>query len=315
MDNPENALFIATTRQLPAFEINTNAKLAKSKALEHAALIGRVTDRDSKIIAVRSQQELKGLINAFEKSRVELKEPILHAGRKLDTLVAGEKLALEQEFGRVSNLVKEFDDAERRRVLEEERLQRLELERIEREKQAELKRIADEQAAKEAEARKIQEEAERKVREAQEAAAALAAAAKTKAQHEAAEHARQEALKAQALREVERQKQEAELKKAAEEAAAKAALIEEKSGDAAYAAARPIEITKVDGQRQSTNWVIIVEQPFILARHHPDLVDIKPRLADIKAALNEGREIKGIRAERERVSGVRVPPERKAIDV
>lgn len=315
MDNPENSLIIASTRQLPAFEFNTNAKLAKTKALENAALIGRVTDRDSKIIAVRSQQELKGLINAFEKARVELKEPILQAGRKLDTLVASEKLALEQEFGRVSNLVKEFDDAERRRVLEEERLQREELERIERAKQAELARIAREQREREEAALRAQEESDRKVREAQEAAAALAAAAKTKSQREAAERARQEALKAQALREVERQKQEAELKKTADESAAKAALIEEKAGDEAYAAARPIEITKVAGQRQSTNWVITVEQPFVLAKFHPDLVDIKPRLADIKSALNEGREIKGIRAEREHTSGVRVLPERKAIDV
>lgn len=315
MDNPENALIIASRRDLPTFEFNTSAKLAKAKALENAALIGKVKDRDSKIIAVRAQQELKGLINSFEKARIELKEPILQAGRKLDTLVAAEKLALEQEFGRVSNLVKEFDDEERRRVLEEERLQRLELERIEREKQAELKRIADELAAKEAEARRIREEAERKAAEAQREAERLIAEAKNKQQREAAQAAKAEAMKKQEAADAERLKQEAELRKSAEEANAKAALIEEKSGDAAYAAARPIETTKVAGQRQSTNWVIIVDQPFVLAKFHPDLVDIKPRLADIKAALNEGREVKGIRAERERISSVRVPVERKVIDV
>lgn len=337
MDNPENSLIIASTRQLPAFEFNTNAKLAKTKALENAALIGRVTDRDSKIIAVRSQQELKGLINAFEKARVELKEPILQAGRKLDTLVASEKLALEQEFGRVSNLVKEFDDAERRRVLEEERLQREELERIERAKQAELARIAREQREREEAARKAQEEADRKVREAKEtaerkaksereAAEKLAREATNKKQREAAEKAlleaekraesaRIEAEKLETAAKAERARQEAILREQTTAAAAQTAAIEEKAGDAAYAAARPIEITKVAGQRQSTNWVITVEQPFVLAKFHPDLVDIKPRLADIKAALNEGREIKGIRAEREHISGVRVPLERKAIDV
>lgn len=315
MDNPETALIIASTRALPQFEFNTNAKLAKVKALEHAALIGRVTDRDSKIIAVRAQQELKGLINAFEKARTELKEPILQAGRTLDSLVFLEKLALEQEFGRVSNLVKEFDDAERRRVLEEERLQRLELERIEREKQAELKRIADEQAAKEAEARRIQEEAERKLREQQEAAAKAVRDANNKKQREAAEKLLAEAAEREKKLAEERKLQDAELARTAQEAANKAALVEEKSGDAAYAAARPIETTKVAGQRQSTNWIIVVENPFLLAKFHPDLIDIKPRLADIKAALNEGREIKGIRAERERISGVRVPPQMKAIDV
>jgi len=315
MNNPENALIIASTRQLPVFEFNTNAKLAKTKALENAALIGKVSDRDSKIIAVRAQQELKGLINAFEKSRQDLKEPILLAGRSLDTLVAAEKLALEQEFGRVSNLVKEFDDAERRRVLEEERLQRLELERIEREKQAELKRIADEQAAREAESRRIREEAERKAAEARREAERLIAEAKNKKQREAAKVAAEEARLRQEAANAERLKQDDAMAKAAQEAVAKAAVIEERSGDAAYAAARPIEITKVSGQRQSTNWVIVVEQPFLLAKFHPDLVDIKPRLADIKSALNEGREIKGIRAEREHISSVRVPLPQKAIDV
>ena len=315
MHNPENALIIASRRDLPTFEFNTNAKLAKTKALENAALIGKVTDRDSKIIAVRAQQELKGLINAFEKSRQELKEPILQTGRSLDTLVSVEKLPLEQEFGRVSNLVKEFDDAERRRVAEEERLQRLELERIEREKQAELKRIADEQAAKEVEARRIQEEADRAALEAKLAAESMANAARNQKEAAIAEAHRKEALKMQQEADAERKRQQEILSQQADAAAAKMALIEEKSGDAAYVAARPIEITKVAGQRQSTNWVITVDQPFVLAKFHPDLVDIKPRLADIKAALNEGREIKGIKAERERISSVRVPAPQKVIEV
>jgi hypothetical protein len=315
MDNPENALIIASTRQLPTFELNEHAKVAKSKALENAALIAKVTNADSKIIAVRAQQQLKGVLNDIERARKQLKEPILEAGRKLDTLCATESLELEKEFGRVSNAVKEFDDAERRRVLEEERLQREELARIEREKQAELKRIADEQAAREAEARRVQEEADRKVREAAETAAKLAAEATNKKQREAAEKARQEALRQQALAEVERQKQETILREQAAAAAAQTAAIEEKAGDAAYCAAKPIEITKVAGQRQTTNWVITVENPYLLAKFHPDLVEIKPRLADIKAALNEGREIKGIKSVKEHVSGVRVPATQKAIDV
>jgi hypothetical protein len=74
-------------------------------------------------------------------------------------------------------------------------------------------------------------------------------------------------------------------------------------------------MTKASGQRLSTNWVITVEQPFVLAKYHPDLVDIKPRLGDIKQRLNEGIEVKGIKAVRETISGVRAPVERKAIEV
>lgn len=333
----ENELIVASRRDLPVFEFNGSAKEAKEKALATAALIGKVTDRDSKIIAVRAQQELKRVLNDIEKARKALKEPLLNAGRQLDNLCATESLALEQEMGRVSNVVKEFDDAERRRVLEEERLQREELARIEAAKQAELKRIADEQAAREREAKRIQDEADRKVREVkeaaerkareeQEAADKLAREATNKKQREAAEKARMEAAqraeaarieaeKVEAAAKVERERQEAILREQAATAAAQTAAIEEKAGDASYVASRPIEITRVAGERQSTNWVITVENPYMLAKMHPDLVDIKPRLGDIKAALNEGREIKGIKAVREHVSGVRLPAEQKVINV
>lgn len=311
----DHVLILAEQPKLSPITLNQAGQAAKQSALTNAALIGKVTDRDSKIIAVRSQQELKSVISLLEKSRVELKEPALIYGRAVDTFAAREKLDLEKEFGRVSNCVKEFDDAERRRVLEEERLQREELAKIEAAKQAELKRIADEQAAREAEARRIQAEAAQRVREAEQAAAALAAVATNKRQREAAERARKEAEEKAALASADKAKQDAILAEQAKAAADKSALVEEKAGDAAYCAAKPVEITKVAGQRQSTNWNIIVEQPFVLAKYHPDLVDIKPRLADIKAALNEGREIKGIKAEREYISGVRLPPERRAIEV
>jgi DNA repair exonuclease SbcCD ATPase subunit len=337
MDNPETSLIIASTRQLPAFEFNVSAKESKEVALRNAALIAKVTDRDSKIIAVRAQQGLKKVISDIEKARKELKEPLLNAGRQLDNLCATETLELDKEFGRVSNAVKEFDDAERRRVLEEERLQRLELERIEAEKQAELKRIADKQAAREAESKRIQdaidsklreakETAERKAREEREAAEKLAREATNKKQREAAEKARTEAEKRAEIAciEAERQKALAEAEKARQDAAmsaqrakseAQAAAIEEKAGDAAYCAAKPIAITTVAGSRQLSNWVITVTQPFVLAKYRPDLVDIKPRLADIKNALNNGETIQGITAVRETTSGVRLPPERKAIEV
>lgn len=288
--NDNTSLIVGSETRLPTFQLNPAALQAKIVALEKAALIGKVTDHDSKVIAVRAQQELKSVLAGIERARKTLKEPLLQAGRQLDNLCAAESKELDMEFGRVSNCVKEFDDAERRRVMEEERLQREELARIEREKQAELDRIAREQA-----------EAERKAREAAEAAARAAAEATNKKQREAA-------AKAQA--EAQRLADEAAAK--AKETAAQTEAIEEKAGDAAYAAGKPIEITRVAGQRSVSNWAITVEQPFILAKHHPDLVDIKPRIADIKTALNEGREIRGIKAVRETTASVRLP---KPIDV
>lgn len=313
--NGNHPLAVAIPPKLPLFACNPEALAEKEDALQVAALIGKVTDRDSKIIAVRAQQELKRVISVLEKARQEAKEPLLNAGRQLDTLIATEKLPLEKEFGRVSSVVKEFDDAERRRVLEEERLQREELAKIEAAKQAELKRIADEQAAREVEARRVLEEADRKVREAQATAARLAAEATTKKQRQDALRAAEEAERQKAIADAEKARQEATLREQAATTAAQAAAVEEKAGDAAYAAARPIEATKVAGQRQSTNWIITVTNPYELAKFHPDMVNITPRLSEIKAALNEGREIRGIRAERETKSDVRLPSSHQLIEV
>lgn len=333
----EEVAIVASRRDLPTYSINAPLLLAKAAALEKSALIGKVSDADSKVLAVRAQMELKRIVNAIEKARKTEKEPLLQAGRALDNLCASESLELEKEFGRVSNVVKEFDDAERRRVMEEERLQREEIARIEREKQAEIVRIEREQKEREEAARKAQEDIDRKAREAKEladrkareereAVEKLAREATNKKEREAAEKAHLEAEqraevdrieleKLAVAMKAERERVEADLKRQSESVAAQTALIEEKAGDAAYCAAKPIEITKVAGQRQSTNWIITIEQPFVLAKYHPDLVDIKPRLGDIKQRLNEGIEVKGIKAVRETISGVRLSPERKIIEV
>ncbi len=316
MENPESAMIVASSRQLPAFEMNTWAVEAKNKALENAALIGRVKDLDSKTLAVRAQSELKRIMLLIEKTRKELKEPILEAGRKLDNLCAAETMALDKEFGRVSNLVREFDDTERRRVLEEERLQREELARIEREKQAELKRIADEQAAREAEAKRIQEEADRKVREAAEAAARLAAEATNKNQREAAEMAVKEAKRVAEEAYAEKQRQVIKLAQESAASAAQTAAVEEKAGDAAYAAARPIEITKVAGQRTTCNWEITRINDWVLLKARPDLVSkISWDTIALKDELRRGVKLPGVEAREVYTAGVKVPPERKVIDL
>lgn len=312
----ENALIVASRRDVPTFEFNGSAKEAKQKALEKSALIARVTDGDSKIVAVRAQQELKRVLNAIEKARKDLKEPLLVAGRQLDTLCATESVELEREFGRVANAVKEFDDAERRRVLEEERLQREELERIQREKEAELKRIADEQAAKEREARRIQEEVDRKARELKDAADRLLRDAANKKQREAAQKAQAEAEYQRMQAEAERQRLEADLARQNAEAAAKAQQVQEQAGDAAYVASRPVEITRVAGQVTTVDWEITSINEWTLAKARPDLVSkITFDMRALKAALSRGDKLAGVVAKEVHKAGVKLPPERKAINV
>jgi flagellar biosynthesis GTPase FlhF len=309
----ETSLVVASRRDLPVFTLNRNPD--KEAALEQAALIGKVSTRDTKIVAVRAQQALKKVISDLEKARKFWKEPLLQRGRELDTLIEREKLEPEKELARVTQEVSVFDLAERRRVEEEERLQREQVARIQRDRDAELARLAAEQAAKEAEARREQEEADRKAREAQQAAAALAAAATTKAQQEAAQQAQEKATKALGAAFEVKQAQDARIEALAAQTAALAQQIDEKAADAAYVAARPIEATHVAGQRKATGWKIEIVDVYMLAKFRPDLVEFKPKLGEIKACLNDGQEIRGIKAEREYTSGVRLAPERKAIDV
>ncbi len=222
---------------------------------------------------------------------------------------------LEKEYGRLTNALSEFQLAEQRRVQEEERLQREEIARIEREKQAELKRIADEQAAREAEARRVQAEIDRKAREAQEAAAALVREATNKKQRAEAEKAAAEAKKLADAAFVERQKVEDVRIQQQKEMQVAAAKVEETAAAATYVESRPVQATRQAGQVVKTDWEITVTNPWELAKFHPDCVKIEALLSPIKAALNEGRTVKGVKAEKKTVANVRVGSRPLAIDV
>src|ERR1017187_8454434 len=132
---PTESLIVAPRQVLSLYEINDAAKEAKKVALITASLVDHVTDAETKKVAVNAQIEVKTVISAFEKDRKKMKEPLLKAGRQLDTLCATESLELDRELDRVTREVSLFDAIERSRVLEEERLQREELAKIEAEKQ------------------------------------------------------------------------------------------------------------------------------------------------------------------------------------
>jgi hypothetical protein len=231
----------------------------------------------------------------IEKERVRLNEPALEYSRALMRLKEKSTLEVEQEYGRISNLVSDFQLKERRRVAEEQRKQQEELDRIEREKQAELKRIADEQAR-----------IEREAREAREAAERLASEARNKKQREAAAAAQAEA---------DRLKAEADTKSAA--AQAQIARVEEKAAEASYIESRPVASTRASGQRVTEDWEITVTNPIEFARCNPDCVNwekLPVIMAQIKQHLNAGRTLKGIAATKVVNSNVRTAG-RRAIEV
>lgn len=295
--NTEETAIVASNRAVPTFEINAPIVLAKETALTNSALIAKVTGHDSKVLAVRAQKELKTIVATVEKARKDAKEPLLVAGRQLDNICATFVLDLEKEFGRVSNVVREFDDAERRRVLEEERLQQAELARIEREKQAEIDRLRREQEAREAEARRIQEEADRKAREEREAAAKAIRDANNAKERKAAQELLKQAEAQERAAAEERTRQEAAAAQERAKLEAQTAAIEEKAQDAAYVAAKPVEITKVQGQRTTVDWEITKINEWALMKARPDLVrKIDFDMRAIKDELKRGVKLAGVEA-------------------
>jgi len=279
----ETSLILAPA---PAFlEPSLNQTLIEmgELALAAAALIGKVENAAENKAAVDAQKGLKEFCRIVEKERVRLNEPALEYSRALMRCKEKAVLDKEQEYGRISNLVSDFQLKERRRVAEEQRKQQEELDRIERERQEELKRIADEQARVELEAKEAREAAER-----------LASEAKSKKQREAAATAQADAKRLADAAQVQ-----------AATAQAQSAKVEEKAAEAAYIESRPIVSTKASGQRVVEDWEIQVVNPYELARLHPECVRVEPLLTPIKAALNAGRTINGITFKKIVVSGVR----------
>lgn len=75
------------------------------------------------------------------------------------------------------------------------------------------------------------------------------------------------------------------------------------------------EATRAEGQIVRQDWEVTVTDPYLLARCHPNCVKIEPRLSEIKELLKLGVKIQGITAKEITKASVRVPTERKAIEV
>ena len=279
-------MIIAHAPQFSEPSLNQSALELRDMALQSAALIGKVETTADNEAAVRAQRNLKEFSKLVEKERVRLNEQALEYSRALMRLKEKSVLEVEQEYGRISNLVSEFQMREKRRIADEQRKQQEELDRIEREKQAELRRIADEQAC-----------IDRDAREAAEAAERLASEAKNKKQREAAAAAQAEAS---------RLKSEADEKAAA--AQAQVAKVEERAAEASYIESRPVASTRASGQRVTEDWEVTVTNPIEFARCNPDCVNwekLPVIMAQIKIHLNSGRVLKGVSAVKKITSGVR----------
>lgn len=71
---------------------------------------------------------------------------------------------------------------------------------------------------------------------------------------------------------------------------------------------------RVEGQRVGEDWEVTVSDIWLLARAHPSCVKLEPRISEIKALLNAGVTVAGVKATKTTKASVRLTKE-KTIDV
>ena len=308
-----------------AVKFTDEAIATKDNALAASGLISRVSTAAEQANAVEAQRALRAAISAAEKSRVEVKAPVLEFGKAIDAKAKEYKAELEAEEMRVGKLVGDFQQLEIAKAKAAEAARLLEQQKLEAERQAEIRRLAQEEAQKLAEIKRQEDERkaalakqEAEAAKAQREAAAKAEAAKAPLQTTAevataspqaalakqeAEAAKAEADRLQAALETERAKQ-AEIQRdldrqkelaQAQSLQAMEATHERYNDQSAAVAERPAAApSRVAGQRVIEDYEITVTDIHTLARCHPGCVKIEPRLAEIKAQLRLGVKFQGI---------------------
>jgi hypothetical protein len=132
-----SAILIRDDAQL-GVTLHPDAETLKVRALETAALVGRVTDATEQETAVNAQRELRRVLKLCEDARKEIKEPVLTYGRKIDSLAKEFSEELRDEELRIAKLTADFQAVEAQRLRAAEALRLADLERLERERQEQL---------------------------------------------------------------------------------------------------------------------------------------------------------------------------------
>lgn len=283
------------------------ANAAKELALNKSALIGRVANAEEQQLAVAAQMDLERVKRTIEKAEEAVKGPLNTLRAAIIQTRKDFVADIESEGMRLAGLVNEFQCQERERVAAERRAAEAELQKI-AEAEAKAKREAEEKAQAELRRiaeieRKAREEAEVKARAEREAAAKIKdAEARKQAQEQAAKRAQEEQRRIEAQAAANRET-------VAETQSAVATQFEAMRESVAVA-----EPVRVRGQSVRTEWKIEVTDIHLLYRAHSICVKLEPCITEIKALLDAGVEVKGVRASKEVQSGVRLGRERKAIE-
>ncbi len=121
-----------------AITVTPEALAKKEEAMESAGFVKAVFDAQSQEMAVAAQTDCQRLISVCEKSRQDVKKPVLDYGRLIDDTAKAFVDALKTEAMRLSKLIGDFQAKEAARIRSEEAARNESLLDIERQREAEL---------------------------------------------------------------------------------------------------------------------------------------------------------------------------------
>lgn len=253
-------------------EIAPEAVEQKATLIQHAELIVEVNDHAASDAARSQVKKLAEMRILVEKSRNEIKKPVLAVGKRIDEMAAGFVVEITTQEKRITGLIGKYaDEVEQVRLAAQREQARIESERLRAEQEAARKRAAEEQAAlkaaADAEAARIQAEAaakaaasapqdedeeniEEQIRLAAALDAANAAAAQVAAQAAAAQQAEQNRLH-------------------------EAAMLAHEAAQASMLA----NTARTSGVKYEPDYE--VTDIHALYRHHADLVELTPKRREI----------------------------------
>lgn len=262
-------------------DITPDAVARRATLLAEAAEIQTVADEFGQNCAVDVWRELQATAKAVERSRAEVKAPVLDVGRRIDALAREFIEPLTTEAARVNKLVTDYQRWVRERAEEVERLRQAELRKIE----------AERRAVAEAEARRLVEIARAEAARKQ---AVEDAETAFSAPEQAAAQAAQAAAEAERLSQV----------LAAEAERKKLVQLERDRLAAQQAVARTDH--KPAGLVVREAWKFEVLDVWQLANARHDLVRLEAHASNINEAIRNGlRQCPGLRIYSETVTEVR----------
>jgi len=133
-----NNNLIRVTSQSIEIALRDEAMAIKEAALEKAALIGKVENKDQQDRAVQAQYALKEVDSSIEKARKAAVQPFLDAQRKVNTMAKEFCHETGMELMRLSKLIGNYQALELKRIRAEENARREALLEAERKREAEI---------------------------------------------------------------------------------------------------------------------------------------------------------------------------------